>query len=787
MRAIDRKMLRDLWGMRGQALAIAVVIVSGVTTFVTMTATMQTLQRTLTSYYSEYRFADLFASVRRAPETLYETLRGVEGVGQVMTRVTAGVNLEIDGFDEPVSGLLVSIPEGRQPALNRLYIREGRLVELGREDEVLANEVFAEAHGLRPGDRITAVINGRRKALRIVGIALSPEYLMQVQPGSLFPDPQRFGVLWMGHEALSAAYDMGGAFNDVAFTLAPGADEKRVLDRLDEILETYGGVGAVGRMEQPSHFYITEEFRQLRTMATMLPVIFLAVAAFLLNIVVTRLIGTQREQIAVLKAFGYSNGDVGWHYLKLVFVVAVAGAIVGTLAGLRLGRGMGNLYLEFYRFPYLDYYLTPSVVISAVALTMGATFLGVFRAVRRAVQLPPAEAMRPAPPASYKPTLVERIGLQPYLDQPTRMILRNLGRQPMKAFLTVLGIASSCAILIMGLFMSGAFDYIIRVQYGIAQRDDLTITFAEPTSTKSLYELESLPGVIAAEPFRAAPVKLRHRHWTYDTAVQGIPQDAYLRRIIDTELHPVAIPEQGMVLTERLAEILHVSPGDVVVVEVQEGRRLIREVPVVGLTRQYLGVAAYMDLDAVNRLAGGGQALSGVLLTTDRDQEDVLTKLLQRRPRVIGIVAQERAVASFMETSAESMLTFTFILSFFAGVIAFGVVYNSARIALSERDRELASLRVLGFTRGEIAYILLGELGVLTLMAIPLGFLIGTVITAGIVQGLQTDLYQIPMVLDNKTFALSATVVLASTAISAVIVRRKLNKLDLVGVLKTRE
>ncbi len=787
MRAIDRKMLRDLWGMRGPALAIALVIVSGVATFVTMTATMGALQRTLASYYSEYRFAEVFATVRRAPETLLETLRGVEGVSQVMTRVTAGVNLEVPGYDQPVSGLLVSIPEGRQPALNQLFIRAGRLIEPGREEEVLVNEVFAEAHGLRPGDRLTAVINGRRKALRVAGIALSPEFLMQIQPGSLFPDPQRFGVLWMGREALAAAYDMGGAFNDVALTLAPGADEKTVIDRLDQILGTYGGVGVNSRMQQPSHFYITEEFRQLRTMATMLPVIFLAVAAFLLNIVVTRLIGTQREQIAVLKAFGYSNGDVGWHYIKLVFVIALIGAAAGVAAGMWMGRGMGNLYLTFYRFPYLDYALDPSVVSSAVALTVGATFAGVIRAVRRAVTLPPAEAMRPAPPASYRPTFVERIGLQKYLDQPTRMILRNLERQPVKALLTVTGIASSCAILIMGLFMSGAFDYIIRVQYGIAQRDDLTITFVEPTSTASLYELKGLPGVIHAEPYRMAPVKLRNGHWSYDTAVQGIPQASYLRRIIDTELRPVDIPEQGVVLTERLAEILHVRPGDRVVVEVQEGRRLVREVPVVGLTRQYLGVAAYMDLEAMHRLVGGGQAISGALLTTDRDAEDGLTKLLQRRPRVIGIVAQERAIASFMETSAESMLTFTYILSFFAGVIAFGVVYNSARIALSERDRELASLRVLGFTRGEIAYILLGELAVLTLLAIPVGFLMGTGLTAGIVQLLQTDLYQIPMVLESSTFALAALVVLVATTVSAGIVRRKLSKLDLVGVLKTRE
>jgi putative ABC transport system permease protein len=787
MRALDRKMLRDLWGMRGQALAIALVIVAGVATYVAMTSVMDTLQRTLATYYREYRFADGFASVRRAPERLHARLRIVPGVGRVETRVTAGVSLEVPGFGEPVAGLLVSVPEGGQPALNRLFLRQGRLVRPGREEEVLLNETFAEAHGLRPGDRITAIVNGRRRALTVVGIALSPEFLMQVQPGAFFPDPERYGVLWMGRQALAAAYDMEGAFNDVAFTLAPGAGVEDVLDRVDLLLAPYGGQGAYARADHPSHFMISEEFRQLAGMATMLPAVFLAVAAFLLNIVVTRLIGLQREQVATLKAFGYRNLDVGLHYLKLVLVVALAGAAAGAALGVWMGRALGEMYLRFYRFPYLDHALRPEVVLVAAALTVGASLVGVVQAVRRAVRLPPAEAMRPAPPASYRPTLVERLGLQRFFDQPTRMILRSLERQPVRALLTIVGIASSCAILVMGLFFSDSLDYVVRVQYGIAQREDLTVSFVEPASAAAVHELQSLPGVQHAEPFRSVPVRLRHGHRSYDTSVEGIPPGAHLRRIVDTGLRPVPIPAEGIVLTERLAEILRARPGDRITVEVREGHRRTRTVPVAGLTRQFIGVGAYMDIAAANRLAGGGQAVSGVFLMTDERHEDALTRSLRDRPRVAGIVAQDRAIASFRETSAESMLTFTFILSLFAGVIAFGVVYNSARISLSERDRELASLRVLGFTRGEVAYILLGELAVLTLLAVPVGLGLGALASAAVAQGLQTDLYQFPVVLRRGTFALAAAVVLGAALVSALLVGRGLSRLDLVGVLKTRE
>jgi putative ABC transport system permease protein len=788
MRAIDRKLLRDLRGMWGQALAIAFVIVSGVATFVAMTATMDSLQSTLAAYYDDYRFADAFTSVRRAPERLHERLRQVPGVGLVQTRVVAAVNLEVPGFDEPVTGQIVSIPEsGEQPVLNRLFVRSGRLVRPGREDEVVLNEVFAEAHNLGPGSTLTAILNGRRKTLTVVGIALSPEFLMQIQPGSLFPDPQRFGVMWMGRAALAAAYDMEGAFNNATFALAPGADVRDVVERLDTLLKPYGSLGVQARKDQPSHFYITEEFRQLRTMATVLPAIFLAVAAFLLNIVVTRLIGTQREQIAVLKAFGYANRDVGWHYLKFVLVIVCLGVAGGTALGLWLGRGYARLYMEFYRFPYLEYTLRLPVFFAAIALTTAAALAGVVQAVRRAAQLPPAEAMRPAPPAAYRPTFVERLGLQRLFDQPTRMIARNLERQPVKALLTVTGMAAACAILIMGLFFSDAFDYIVDVQYGMAERADLTVTFTEPASTAALYEVQALRGVHFAEPFRAVPVRLKHGHRVYETGISGVPDRPYLRRLFDRQLRPVPIPTEGLVLTDRLAAKLGVEAGDEVIVEVLEGSRRTVRVPVAALAQQYFGLGAYMNLDRLNRLSGSGQAYSGLLLTVDTRYEAELVRALQRRPRVASIVSQDRIIQSVYETSGQTMLTFAFILTLFAGAIAFGVVYNSARIALAERDRELASLRVLGFTRNEIAYILLGELAVLTLLSLPVGFGLGALLSAAFVESMTTDLYEMPLILGRGTFAYAAVVVLAAATISALIVRRKLNTLDLVGVLKTRE
>jgi putative ABC transport system permease protein len=785
--ALDRKLLRDLRDMRGQAVAIVFVIAAGVASYVSMTSVYDSLEGSLDVYYRDYRFAEGFASVRRAPEQVVERLRSVPGIGTVETGIVAAVRLEVPQFDEPVTGLIVSLPEGRQPALNRVYLRKGRLVRPGREEEVILNEPFADAHGLVPGDVLEATLSGHRRSLRVVGIALSPTHLMQIQPGTLFPDPERFGVLWMGRRALAAAYDLEGAFNEVAFTLTAGASIDDVVSRVDRILGPFGGAGAYGRKDHPSHTLITEEFRGLKAMSAFLPVVFLAVAAFLLNIVITRLISLQREQVGILKAFGYRDGDVGLHYVKMVLVIALLGAAVGTALGVWAGMALGEMYLEYYRFPSLNYTLRPSVALAAVGLTTGAALVGVLRAVRRAVRLPPAEAMRPPPPPRYRATFVERVGFQRWLDQPMRMIVRSLGRQPVKAALSVFGIASSCALLIAGLFWGDVIDHIIFVQYGIAQREDLTVSFVEPTSMAALHELQGLPGVQYVEPFRAVPVRVRHEHRSYNTAIQGLPREAYLHRVIDTDLRPVSVPREGILLTERLAELLGARPGDELTVEVMEGRRRIRQVPLAGLAEQYIGVSAYMEMDALNRMVGEGQALSGALLLIDPDSEKALTQELQDRPRIAGIMSQDRAIQAYMDTAAQTMLVFMFVLSLFAGVIAFGVVYNSMRISLSERDRELASMRVLGFRRREVAFILLGEMALLVLLSIPVGFVLGAGLSAWTVAAFESEMFQFPVILRRHTFGLAAVIVLAAATLSSLLVRRRLDRLDLIGVLKTRE
>ena len=788
MKTLRKKLFRDLWGMKGQALAIAMVIVSGVATYVISVSTLDSLRETRAVFYRDYRFAELFVSLKRAPESVAEAARAIPGVDRVETRVAAWANLDVPGFPEPIRGLVVSVPDGGEPAMNALHLRVGRSVAPGRDDEVVASEAFAQAHRLRPGDTIGAVIHGKRKALRLVGIGLSPEHVYEVGPGAVFPDPKRYGVLWMGRKALAAGYGMEGAFNDLCATLAPGASRQDAIGRLDALLSPYGGLGAYARDDQMSHRYLTEEFRQLGTLAEIFPVIFLGVAAFLLNVVVGRLVSLQRDQIGILKAFGYPNSAIGMHYVKLIVLIVLVGAAGGIGVGAWLGRGMTRMYMAFYRFPYLHYELRASVAATAALVSVASAVAGALQAVRKAARMTPAEAMRPEPPGRYRVTLVERLGLRRILSQPARMIARNVARRPVKSALSILGIGFACAILMLGNVQEDAVGFMVDTQFRLAQREDMTVVFVEPASARALSELRSVPGVRHGEPYRSVPVRLRFGHRSYRTAVQGFPRDGgVLHRVLDTRLQPVAMPREGILMTDYLADRLGLRTGDRVTVEFLEGSRPIRDVPVAGLVGEYFGVNAYMDLYALNRLLGEGNAISGAFLSADREDRQRVYDALKEMPGVAGTVVREDAIRSFYDSMGGTLLLFTFVITLLAGSVAFGVVYNSARIALSERSRELASLRVLGFTRGEISYILLGELGLLTLAAIPLGFLVAQGITGYIAERMKSDLYRVPMVMEWSSYGFAAAVVIVAALLSGLLVRRRLDRLDLVAVLKTRE
>jgi putative ABC transport system permease protein len=603
----------------------------------------------------------------------------------------------------------------------------------------------------------------------------------------VLPDERRFGVLWMNQEELAAAFDMEGAFNDVSLTLMHGATEAEVIARLDRLIEPYGGLGAYAREDQVSHEFVANEIRELRGTAQIVPLIFLTVAAFLLNVVLARLISTQREQIAALKAVGYSRFEIGLHYLRIVLLIVLVSVAIGTVAGAWMGKGLTILYSQFFHFPIFEYGLPVAHVLAALVVSGFAGLAGTLMAVRRAAALPPAEAMQPLPPADFRPTLLERSGLQRLLTPAARMILRQIERRPAKALMSGVGISLATAILVVGDYVGDAIDYGVEYEFHTVQRFDLTVVFNEPRSSSAVAAVNGLPGVRHSEPFRAIATRLRAGHRSRRVGIMGIRTDGELYRPREMHGGSVELPPEGLVLSVKLGELLGVGVGDEVTVEVLQEGRPVRRMAVSGLVEDFAGTNAFLSFEAANRLMDQEGVMSGMFVAAEPAAIDELFSTLKRTPVVAGVAVKQATLDSFFETIAKSMLLMRTFNVVFAGIIACGVVYNSARISLSERSRELATLRVIGFTRGEISLIQLGELGLLVLVFVPAGLGLGYGLAALSSSAFDTELFRIPFVVDRSTLGFAATVVVLAAAASGLVVRRMIDRLDLVAVLKTRD
>ncbi|MCI5106223.1 MAG: ABC transporter permease [Pseudomonadales bacterium] len=787
MSPLNIKLRRELWSLRGQIVSIALVVAVGIMSIITMRGSYDSLVRAQQDYYRQSRFADVWVSLVRAPQTLMPVLESLPGVTAADSRVTFLATLDLDDSGIPAHGRFVSVPANGRPLLNDVLIERGRYLAAGASDEVIISSKFAEARGFDPGDTVRAIINGRSRELVIVGIGNSPEHIYAVPPGGLYPEDDRYGVFWASRDLLGPAYNMDGAFNEAVLSLSDDANPQAVITDVDRVLEQYGGLGAYPRADQPSNLILEAELDQNRVSGAVIPMIFLGVAVFLLYLVLGRLIATQRGEIAVLKAFGYRNREVGMHFLMFAVVAVLLGGALGTLGGVYLGDAYIGIYRQYFNLPGLEYRATGGLLLFAfLACTLGA-FAGAIAAVLRAVSLPPAEAMRPEAPANFRPGIFERLGLGQLLGSAGRMILRNVERKPLQSFFSSLGIAMSVAILTIGFFMFDSINYMMDLQFRQVQREDISLTFREVVPDSIAFDLSALDGVSRVETYRTIAARLRAGNLEDEIAIQGFDGDGQLRRVLNADGERIPLPAHGLVISSLLADRLQVAVGDELLVEFLEGKRFKRSLPVAAVLDDFLGLSVIMEKTALWQISGESAVVNGAFLTVDSTARPALNQIFKQFPVVTGVSSPDTMLESFREQLADSMLVASAFLLAFAGVIAVGVVYNAARISLSERGRELASLRVMGFHRSEVATLLLGEQGILTLVAIPMGLIIGYGICYAMAIGLTTDIYRIPFVIDPQTIVISALFIIITAAASAWVVRRRLHRLSLVDVLKTRE
>jgi putative ABC transport system permease protein len=785
---LNRKLSRELWRMKGQIATIALVLASGIMSYIMLRGTYDCLVMARDAYYDRYRFAHVFATLERAPEALVSRLERIPGVGSLATRISKDVTVPIEGMLPPAHARLLSLPSSGEPATNALYLTRGRLPERGRTDEVVVLASFAEANGLEPGHHLPVVLGNKLRELRIVGIALSPEFIYAIRPGAMADDPHHYTVLWMERSVLGAAFDLEGAFNEVSLRLQPGASEGSVLDALDRLLVPYGGNGAYGRSEAVSHRILSGELEQLASLATMIPLVFLGVAAFLIRLVLGRLITLQRGEIAVLKAVGYDNREVGLHYLGLVAVVLLPGSALGVVGGRYLGNVVLQLYAAIFRLPALKFELTLAVVAWSVLVSVVGAAGGALLAVRGAVVLPPAEAMRPPAPARYRQTLIERLGLSRLVGPSGMMVLREALRRPLRTFMSALGIGGAISLLVLGRFgwdsMSSYFGGTFRRE----QRQDLTVTFVAPVQPRVVGQMARMPGVIDAEGLRGVPVRARHEHRSRDTLLIGIPDGDSLRQLVELGgKRVVPVPERGLLVTRKLADILGLTRGDELELQLREGERALVHAPVAGFVDESAGLQIYCRPQLLAELAGDLGAISSVLLRVDPAQSNLVKQRLRRSRFVIDVSDVQAEMERVLDMNASAFRVWTLVSSLLASSVIFGVVYNNARIGLTARSRDLGSLRVLGFSRREISLVLIGGLALEVALAIPIGLLLGWAWAEQFARGFDQETFRLTVVIAPSTYLMSASIALVAAAASAFWVRRDLDRLDLLAVLKSRE
>ena len=784
---LDRKLLRDIGGMKGQVLVVSLVMACGVAMMIISHSVILSLERTRDTYYQRYRMPDVFGLVKSAPLSLKDRFSHIPGVATVELRVVESALLDMEGVHEPVRARLVSLPDEGPQNLNQIFLRRGRLPHPGAQREAVVSETFALAHGLQIGDRITAILNGHRDHVVICGIGLSPEFVFEAAPGQTLPDSRHYGVFWLRYHSLASAFDLVGAFNDLCMDLSPGTDPQAVIEEVDRMLVIYGAPGAYALSDHASSKRLDDELRIVRALSLAYPVVFLCVAAFMVNSVTSRLVRLQREQIAQLKALGYTSWQVGRHYLNYALVIMGAGIALGILAGWRLGHIMLGVYTQLFHFPELQFQLDQSALVMALLVSVAAAVLGVAGAVWLAVKLSPAEAMRPEPPADFKPSLLERLGVTRGAGLVFRMALRNIERRPVQAGFTVAGLALATGLLVLPGALADSVDQLLTYQWNDQFRQSVIVRMRDPVSRSTLHDLEHLPGVILVEPVRGFLASLSNAHHERRLYILGFTRNNKLVHPRDAQGRPIVLPPEGLMLSQKLGDVLGVKIGDRIQVQTLEGRCEHLEVTVRGFMSDFYGMAAYMDIDAVRHLLRESETMTGAFLSVDASRSDDFMREVKKQPKVEFASVKKNELAAFRASTGRSIGMLRELFLWLAVIVAFGVVYNSARIALSERGRDLATLRVVGLTKREVAGVLLGELTLLVLVALPLGLMFGSVLASYVVAAVSNETVRLPQYISSITYANSVLVVLAAAGASFAIVGFMLNKLDLVSVLKARD
>jgi putative ABC transport system permease protein len=792
VKALDRKLMRDLIGARATLLSVLLVVVIGVACFVGLATSYVSLEHARREYYAQCRMADFSIELKKLPLGELQAVLDEPGVIEVRPRITFDTTLDVPNVPKPVRGRLVSLPDDPGVMINGVMLRRGGWFTPHRPNEVIVSEAFARARSIHPGQTIHAIMNNRRQDLFVIGTAISSEFVYLISPGGIAPDPDNYGVIYIKHSFAEEAFDFDGACNQVVGLLTPEARERPglVLDRIERRLEDYGVFSTTPRSRQVSHSFLRDEINGLRVSSMLTPMIFLTVAALILNILMTRLAEQQRVALGTLKALGYTDRALTWHYLKFGVIVGVIGGVLGMAGGMGVTKGMLAMYTMFFEFPHLGLRPVPLIFIAALAISVGFSILGALRGARTVIRLSPAEAMRAQPPATACATPIERYArLWRRLGFRWRTVARTIWRNRWRTAIGMFSSALGCALILMAFNFYGSIGEIINFQFDEVLKSDMDLTFKEHRDIGALYEIQRLPGVEHAEPLLFVACEIEHGHASRRSAITGVARGATLTEPRDTSGRPIAIPETGLVMSRRLANILHVRPGRSVTVTPVQGRREPFEVPITRITDSYLGMTTYADMAYLNHVIGEEDAMSSAQLVVRDGLEHrlALYRALKSMPMLLAISDNDETKQSIVKTLLEPTRGTIAVLIMLAGAIYFGSILTTSLVSIAERKREIATFRVMGFEARDIGSIFLRESLVVNMLGALLGLPLGAGFIVLIIKLYETEMYRLPLVWSPLSFVLALCIALAFALLAHGLVQRAINRLDWREALNARE
>lgn len=787
MSILFKNLLRDIKKSKGQFISILIIVILGVTFYTSLNSAFKNLSNSSIKYYEEYRLADLWIDLDKAPISIKEKVEKLSNVEMVTGRIVKDASINIS--DENATLRFITLPDIKSNIVNDLTIKSGRYFSESDSNQCLLDEDFFKANNLKLGEYIYPVINGNQAKLKVLGVVKSPEFIYTLKDsGELIPDNKRFGIIYIKQSFGEAIFDLKGSVNNISIKVKSGSDVDEVKDDVKKLLKNYGVKSSIDRKQQTSTMMVDAEIKKLQSTGGSFPVIFFMVASVIIYIMMGRMVENQRIQIGVMKALGFTNVQVLIYYMSYSTIIAVSGSLIGSILGTYMGFSITKLLNQYFNLPLSNTQIYGEFVIPAFLLTLIFCLFAGYNSCKIIFKIMPSEAMREKSPISGKKIVVEKVDfIWRNINKLERIIMRNLFRYKRRVLLTSLGVIFSSAILLVAFSMNDSVNFMIKQQYGSIQNYDIKVKFSKLLSINDLSTIKDIQHVVEFEPILETGIELSNGWKSKEVGFTALTQNPKMYKVEDKSGNSVTLPQNGLLISEKLANILGIKVNDSVNVKFFFPEKEEKKMVVKGIVVQYLGLSTYTSMNNLNSVLGEGViANSAVLKLESSAFENEVKNKLKDMPGVSSVESKADS-SNALTKNMEAMKSTIGMLIMLSATLLIAVLYNIATINIFERQRELATLKVLGFNNKEVKKLIFNENYIISIFGIIIGLPLGTWLGGYLIEASSTDAYSIPYVVEFKSYVITIILTLIFTVITNMALMRKIKAINMLEVLKNKE